>query len=145
MSAFAGKWVDEAAAGKYEGFDEFASKAGMTEDEVNTYRDFIGKQETIVDGDDWQYIYDFGEHKSHHKFKLNIKNPTDKDIEGNDFQITPQLNGDKEMTETVETMRNNVLVTTIMKRKIIGDGSRQEIEITHKESGAKMKGFMRKE
>ncbi|XP_069132566.1 uncharacterized protein [Argopecten irradians] len=145
MAAFAGVWVDDLAAGKCEGFDEFVKGMGYSAEQIEGYRGHIGKQEVIVDGNDWTYISDFAGQKSTNKFKLDIKNPPDTDLEGNKFQTTPKLVNDKHMIEVIETKRPNGLVTTTMERKIIGDGSKQHIVISHKESGAKMSVYMHKE
>ncbi|XP_069132564.1 uncharacterized protein [Argopecten irradians] len=144
MAAFAGEWVDACKAGECKGFDKFCKAYGMSDEEIKGYKEHVGRQTVIVDGEDWTYITSFGDYKATNKFKIGRKNAPDRDIEGNLFESTPTLINDKEMKEVIETQRPGGTVTTIVKRKIVAEG-KQEVTMIHEASNTEMISYALKQ
>ncbi|OWF50571.1 uncharacterized protein LOC110450285 [Mizuhopecten yessoensis] len=147
MSRFAGKWVDDLPAGKCTNFDKFVKALELTEEEIAGYRDYTGGHLTTVNGDEWSYTYEFGGLSKTNHFKINITNPKDTDIEGNEFVNTPKLDpsNPNKMVEMTKTWRpNGSIMTTKMERTLNETGDKQYTELTHIESGVTIKSTMSK-
>ncbi|XP_060074516.1 uncharacterized protein LOC132554226 [Ylistrum balloti] len=142
-SGFAGSWVDDYPAGQCKGFEKFISGMELSDDEIKFYKGFVGSQITTVDDTEWSYTYKIGDKEVTNKFKINVLNEKDRDIEGNEFEMFPELSDDGlRLVENTTTWRPQGVFKTKMERILTPDGQNQHIVITNTKTGDVMEGDM---
>ncbi|OWF50567.1 uncharacterized protein LOC110450294 [Mizuhopecten yessoensis] len=104
MSKFLGAWDMDDLCEKSENFLNFCKAVAMKPEEIEYYKKM---KETISysgQGDQWVCEISMGENKSRHEFKLGIKNPPEKGIDGSTFCIEPTLESEDKLVEIATTM-----------------------------------------
>ncbi|OWF50568.1 uncharacterized protein LOC110450283 [Mizuhopecten yessoensis] len=104
MTKFFGSWEMNDRCEKSENFLNFCKAVAMKPEEIEYYKKM---QETITysgQGEQWVCEISMGENKSKHEFKLGIKNPPEKGIDGSTFCIEPTLESEDRLVEIATTM-----------------------------------------
>ncbi|XP_033751400.1 uncharacterized protein LOC117335482 [Pecten maximus] len=139
MSEFFGQWEMDDICEKSENFQNFCKAVAMKQEEIDYYKQM---RETIAysgQGDDWVCEISMGENKSKHQYKLGVKNPPEKGMDGSTFSIEPNLEAPDRLVEMSVTMlpgHDKEVVTKT--ERILTSRNKMKSTVTDMASGVSM-------